>query len=92
MGTGPPPPRDPVVEAARITRTGAIVAAVLTAVITAMATGTGAFFLGRERGEATASATTVTVTAVRTETETVTGRVRREVVDVQDDTKKPPKR
>lgn len=73
MHTSPlPPSPDPAVEAARINRNGAIIAAVITALVTAVATGTGAFLLGRERGESTASAATVTVTAVHTETATVT--------------------
>jgi hypothetical protein len=62
----PQPPVDPAIQAARITRRGAIVAAVAAALITGSATGIGAYFAGRKEGVSAAP------TETRTETTYVT--------------------
>jgi hypothetical protein len=63
------PPDDPTVRAAKITRMGAIIAAVTAALITGTATGVAGYFSGREAGVQAATATTTsTVTSVRTVT------------------------
>ena len=61
---------DPAVQAARITRTGAIVGVVLAALITGTATGVAAYFTGRKDG---VQAAATTVTSVSTETVYLTG-------------------
>ncbi|MEU6154237.1 NPCBM/NEW2 domain-containing protein [Actinosynnema sp. NPDC047251] len=64
----PPPPVDPAIQAAHITRRGALLAAVLAALITATATGVGAYFAGRKEGVAAAQTVTVVQTVVSTAT------------------------
>ncbi|WP_436497363.1 NPCBM/NEW2 domain-containing protein [Actinokineospora sp. HUAS TT18] len=60
----PPPSQveqvDPAIKAARITRTGAVIAAVVAALITGTATGLGAYFAGRKEGVSAATPSTVT--------------------------------
>ncbi|MDX8030362.1 NPCBM/NEW2 domain-containing protein [Lentzea sp. BCCO 10_0856] len=59
---------DPAIEAARITRRGAVTAALITALIAGAATGVSAYYAGRKQGTDSAA-----VTVVRTETVTVSG-------------------